>query len=286
MAGRVLLTLLSLERGEAMLNDERPAVFNQLLRSSTNGIPKYRLLMDAITQGIASGYWKAGDKLPTEDDLVEMIPFSLGTIQRALRILADQGVVVREHGLGTFVAESHLRIEDPWHCRFIADDGESFLPIYSSSLERDYAPETGEWTKYFNASAQRIIQIERVININDEFNVFTRFYVDKQRFPLLWNTPLEKLNGLSFKKQIATDLKMPITKVDHFVKMVQFDEVVADHTNVKPSSLGICLAATAYMGLDNCVYFQKFFIPPTTRILSIPGQPGSNIFGNSSKGQR
>lgn len=269
-----------------MLNDERPAVFDQLFRSNTSGIPKYRLVLDAITQGITSGYWKAGDKLPTEEDLVEMIPFSLGTVQRALRILVDQGVVVRQHGLGTFVAESHLRVEDPWHCRFIADDGESFLPVYSNILKRDYAPETGEWTKYFNVSAQRIIQIERVININDEFNVFTQFYVNKQLFPLLWDTPLEKLNGLNFKKQITKDLNMPITKVDHFVQMVHFDEVVAGYTNVKPSSLGICLAATAYMGPDNCVYFQKFFIPPTARVLSIPEQSASNIFGSSSKAQR
>jgi len=261
----------------------RPAVFEQLFRKNHTGVPKYRLVLDAITAGITSGHWKAGDKLPTEEELVEMVPFSLGTVQRALRMLVDQGVVVRQHGLGTFVAQSHLRVEDPWHCRFIADDGESFLPVYSNIIKRDFATEDGEWSRYFRVPHHRILQIERVININDEFNVFTRFYVDKEDFPSLWNSPLEKLNGLNFKKQIARELNMPITRVDHSVRMLPFDTEVADYTNVKPNSVGMCLVAAAYMGSENCVYFQRFFIPQTKRVLSIPEQSSSNIFGNSFK---
>lgn len=84
-----------------MVNAERPAVFDQLHRPNYSGIPKYRLVLNAIAEGIESGHWKPGERLPTEDDLVQMTSYSLGTVQRALRILVDQGLVVREHGLGT-----------------------------------------------------------------------------------------------------------------------------------------------------------------------------------------
>jgi DNA-binding GntR family transcriptional regulator len=252
---------------------ERPPVFDQLYRPNLSGIPKYRLVSNAIAQGIESGFWKAGDRLPTEEDLVQMTSFSLGTVQRALRMLVDQGVVVREHGLGTFVAKQQLRIQDPWHCRFLADDGVSFLPVYSTILSRDYARDEDGWQRYFpDAEFRRVILIERNIGIDDEFNVFTRFYFDKNVFPSRWETPLEKLNGLNFKNQITHELNMPVTKIDHFVKMAKFDATVAAYTEVEPFSMGISLEVAAYMGPERCIYYQKFFIPPTDRVLSIPDQ--------------
>ncbi|MFQ1061719.1 GntR family transcriptional regulator [Bordetella trematum] len=249
----------------------RPAVFDALHRPNHSGIPKYRLVMNAIAEGIETGCWKPGERLPTEDELVLMTSFSLGTVQRALRLLVDQGLVVREHGLGTFVAPQQLRIQDPWHCRFLADDGESFLPVYSTMVSREAASGEGEWRRRFEAAAP-VILIERTINIGNEFDVFTRFYFDKHVFPSLWDTPMEKLNGLNFKKQVTRELKVPITRIDHFVAMEAFEPDVAAHVKLPPYSQGIALQVAASMGPDRCIYYQKFFIPPTRRVLSIPDQ--------------
>lgn len=249
-------------------------VFSPLFRANSSGIPKYRLVMNALIQGITAGYWKAGDKLPTEDELLQLTPFSLGTVQRALRILVEQGVVVRQHGLGTFVASQKLEVQNPWHCRFIADDGVSFLPVYSTILSRDEVMVEGERAHYFEVSGGPLSLIERIININDEFNVFTRFYIQKHMFPVLSEMPLEDLSGLNFKRQISNEMNVPITKVDHAIKMLSFDDEVARHVGVQPASVGMCLSVAAYMGVDKCIYHQKFFIPPTDRTLSIPSQPG------------
>ncbi|XYP84762.1 GntR family transcriptional regulator [Bordetella bronchiseptica] len=259
--------------GQIVVNAERPAVFDQLHRPNYSGIPKYRLVLNAIAEGIESGHWKPGERLPTEDDLVQMTSYSLGTVQRALRILVDQGLVVREHGLGTFVAQQQLRIQDPWHCRFLADDGVGFLPVYSTIISRDHASGEGEWQRYFDTAAgAQVILIERTINVGNEFEVFTRFYVDRNVFPSLWDTPMEKLNGLNFKKQITQELNVPVTKIDHFVAMEPFDPTVAGYTKTPPYAAGIALQVVACMGQERCIYYQKFFIPPTKRVLSIPDQ--------------
>ncbi|MPW22249.1 GntR family transcriptional regulator [Paraburkholderia sp. CNPSo 3157] len=251
---------------------EHSRVFEALRRPSRDGVPKYVRLTDALVEAITSGYWKAGDKLPTEEELAEMTPFSLGTVQRALRNLAEQGIVIRQHGLGSFVAETDLRLEDPWHCRFLDDDGQTILPVYSKVVKRERVKMRGSWSEYFPNRTESLFRIDRVINVNNEFNVFTHFFADSRMLPALWDTPISKLNGVNFKAMIARELNVPITRIGHMVRAEPFDEAVAAILNVKVHSVGIFMQAAAHMGEKACVYYQEFFIPMTRRTLSIPEQ--------------
>ncbi len=68
--------------------------------------PIYRQIKQAIRQRITSGEWVAGQKLPSENDLVAALDVSRMTINRALRELTQEGLIKRVHGLGSFVAET------------------------------------------------------------------------------------------------------------------------------------------------------------------------------------
>lgn len=68
--------------------------------------PIYRQIKNVIQQRIASGEWQAGQKLPSENDLVAALDVSRMTINRALRELTQEGLIKRVHGLGSFVAET------------------------------------------------------------------------------------------------------------------------------------------------------------------------------------
>ena len=68
--------------------------------------PIYQQIKRVIAERIGSGEWSAGEKLPSENELVAALDVSRMTINRALRELAEQGLVRRVHGLGSFVAEA------------------------------------------------------------------------------------------------------------------------------------------------------------------------------------
>lgn len=267
------------EEGTMANGIDHSSVFEELRRPSHTGVPKYLRLSDALLGAIKSGYWKAGDKLPNEEDLTEMTPFSLGTVQRALRNLADQGILVRQHGLGSFVAETDLRLEDPWHCRFLDDDGQTILPVYSKVIRRELVKERGRWSEHFPQAGDHLMRIDRVINVNNEFNVFTRFFADRRMLTDLWEAPVKKLNGLNFKALIAKQRNFPITHIGHSMRAATFDAEVASVLKVDADTVGILMHAVARMGRDACVYYQEFSIPPTDRLLAIPEQPlsGANI---------
>ena len=65
----------------------------------------YQQVKDFIARRIQEGVWRAGDKLPSENDLVNQFHVSRMTVNRALRELVEQGRIVRVAGVGSFVAE-------------------------------------------------------------------------------------------------------------------------------------------------------------------------------------
>ncbi|MCP4493765.1 MAG: histidine utilization repressor [Gammaproteobacteria bacterium] len=83
----------------------------QMLVDSFAGIdksvpePLYQQIKNTIEQKISSAEWAAGQKLPSENELVLALDVSRMTINRALRELTQQGLINRIHGLGSFVAE-------------------------------------------------------------------------------------------------------------------------------------------------------------------------------------
>lgn len=68
--------------------------------------PIYQQIKTLIARRIASNEWTAGQKLPSENELVAALGVSRMTINRALRELTQQGLIRRVHGLGSFVAET------------------------------------------------------------------------------------------------------------------------------------------------------------------------------------
>lgn len=56
-----------------------------------------------LRQAITRGTFTPGSKLPTEAELCEMLGVSRTVVREALRVLEDDGLVARRHGVGTFV---------------------------------------------------------------------------------------------------------------------------------------------------------------------------------------
>src|SRR5678809_557601 len=52
---------------------------------------------------ILGGTFRPGSQLPTEAELCAMLGVSRTVVREALRVLEDEGLVTRRHGVGTFV---------------------------------------------------------------------------------------------------------------------------------------------------------------------------------------
>lgn len=71
-------------------------------------LPIYFQLKELLREKIASGEWKPGDMVPSERELSEQFHISRMTARQALSELATEGLLRREQGRGTFVAEPKI----------------------------------------------------------------------------------------------------------------------------------------------------------------------------------
>ncbi len=79
----------------------------KILVSRSLHAPKalYEQVKDHILDNIRSGKWPPDTKIPSENQLSQEFSVSRMTINRALRELADAGILVRIQGVGTYVAQ-------------------------------------------------------------------------------------------------------------------------------------------------------------------------------------
>jgi GntR family transcriptional regulator len=77
----------------------------QLIVNPADELPIYRQIMRQITEAIAGGRLKPGDKLTSHRDLSEQLVIAPLTVKKAYDELEALGFIETQRGRGTFVCE-------------------------------------------------------------------------------------------------------------------------------------------------------------------------------------
>jgi GntR family transcriptional regulator len=68
-------------------------------------LPVYLQIAELLARQIKAGYWREGERLPTEAELAQTLDVAVGTLRKALALLSEQGVLERIQGSGTYVKQ-------------------------------------------------------------------------------------------------------------------------------------------------------------------------------------
>lgn len=243
------------------------AIRMRLAAAPAAGAPKYRILRDVILDAISRGDWTAGMRLPPEAELAGLLPYSLGTIQKAYGELVKAGLVERSRRRGSFVASLQRQMSEPWHCRFLADDG-GILPVYPRLVGHRAAAPDPRWRRLFGARA-RIVRIDRVFSIGGEFDVVSRFFAPSTIARPLLRLPRRRIETANFKAILLRELGMPVTRI---VQAIGAADPRAWQAPALRGAPHLAMEATAYAADGEVVYVQDFCIPRCRRRLLFDSQ--------------
>ena len=74
-------------------------------RMRPSELPSERVAAD-LRRRVQAGEFRPGEQVPSIAALAEHYEVSRTTVQKSVRMLVDEGLLVTRHGWGTFVAES------------------------------------------------------------------------------------------------------------------------------------------------------------------------------------
>lgn len=253
-------------------------------QSAETDIPKHRAIADLLLQEIEAGRWGPGERIPSEEQLVAETGASLGTIQRALRNLVELGIVVRRHGLGTFVVGGRAPFRHLRHFRFLAEDGVRLLPVFVKVIDVTIIQDTGPWSDFLGEPHEGYVRIKRKVDVGGEFDLYSEVYLPADRFGALAELSFEELDGCSIRDCLAERFNAPTLKTHQTMLCQPLPLRAARVIGVPHGTYGFVWVICAASYRDAPITWQRVFIPPNDNQLELlsgndlpsPGRQSSN----------
>lgn len=134
----------------------------------SENLPVYIQIHDQIKRQIEEGVWGIGDRLPSERELAIQFGVSRMTLRQAIQTLADEGILDRKIGSGTYVARQKVQEKMSGTTSFteimLSQGKEPFSKVVSYFVT---APSSSEMEKLHLTSEDTILRMERIRYADD-----------------------------------------------------------------------------------------------------------------------
>ncbi len=193
--------------------------------------PLYAQVKDHILGHIRSGDWAPGQRVPSENELVESFGISRMTANRALRELSADGYLARVPGVGTFVKTMPAR-SSLVELRNIADEIQLRGHVHSARLDSAREVISGAvMTEQFELdSASPLFHIRLVHSENGQPVQLEDRYVNPTMAPDFLSQNFTEITPTSYLIRMV-----PVDELEHTVEAVMPDPHQRRLLEIEPS---------------------------------------------------
>lgn len=209
-------------------------------------IPYHYQLRELLRDEITSGRWEIGERLPSERELCETFQLSRTTVREALDALVNEGLLRREKGRGTFVAEP--KITEHW-----LDVPDSFTDamaqhgyrVETKVLNLSIIPTPYKVRKELRLqSSEPVIVLDRLRSILNEPILVVTSYLPERLCP---NLDQEDFTRYSLYQLLREKYNLHIASAKRFIEAVAANELEASLLNIKVGAPLMLIESTAFL---------------------------------------
>lgn len=219
-------------------------------------VPYHYQLSELLKQEIESGNWKVGEQIPVEEDLCAYFSLSRTTIRKSLDALVTLGLVRREQGCGTFVAEPKMiegLVNRP--IGFYDDMVERGFKVVTQVLElHQISPPPVVIRELELKKDASVIEIRRVRYVQNLPVVIVNSYVPYDLCPSLLSADL---THIGLYKYLRENGGYKTYRAKSFVEAVSANEAEAQLLNVKAGSPLLMIESTVYLADGRPIDYYK-----------------------------
>jgi len=231
------------------------------------GSPKYQQLFDAFAEGIQSGCFKPGERIPTETELTRRLPVSLGTVQKAMTKLAATGLVIRNRKTGTFIAQRRTQVNEVFVYRFRDPRSGRLMLPFVRVLEVGIDESEGPWHEALNVD--RCVRIDRLVWCEQELPAFSSVFFSYEHGKAFLDIPIDEIQSASSHRVLIEHFNLPTLRMEHRFSCEALSEMACRHLLVSPGTPGMVWDIKDFSFDDKPSLFQRFQLPPGHRPVEI-----------------
>ena len=196
--------------------------------------PIFKQISDALRHDIAMGVLKHDDALPSERDYAEKLKVSRMTVRAAINELVQEGLLIRQPGRATVVANGKINKNAVGFMSFSEDMKSRGMSASSRLLNcREETADAAVAAQLGLSAGARVILIERVRFANSEPMAIESAYLPHQRFAGLMKYDLTQHSLYDLMEQhFGARPKL----ADETIEAVQLTTAEAKLLAVRPAS--------------------------------------------------
>ncbi len=223
-----------------------------------NRTPLYYQLEEIIKEQIDSGKWKAGEKIPSENELLKQYEVSRNTVKKALDNLVQAGMLKRIQGKGTFVSKPKLEQSLTGFYSFSKVLEEKGLEPKDVLIELNERKVKASIAKHLGiAEDAYVYELVRLRCTVNEPIILETSYIPKEMIPEMTK---EELSNHSLYDFMATKYGVLVTKAKEIFEPVLIRGYESQYLEVEEGSPALLLDRIAYNSEDKPVEFCRSII--------------------------
>lgn len=242
--------------------DTLTAIVAAFEAAQRTGLPKVAQLYDAISKLISSGQIDEGTKLPGERELSAALKLSLGTVQKSLNSLMNDGELIREHGRGTFARANRHALSELWHYRFRDPKTQGLLSVYAKVIDRALVKQDPVLAQALGPDELGYVRIRRLINIDDRFSCWSEMFLGATRFKRLMKLPISDVESANLKQILNDKFNAPTLAASQTGRIQSASREIAKQISVRAGTACLLLHIVATSRRREPITLQKIFVPP------------------------
>ncbi|MBE2975198.1 GntR family transcriptional regulator [Priestia megaterium] len=213
----------------------------------------YLQVIDKIKQNIEKGIFKEKERLPSEFDLSKQLGVSRATLREALRILEEENIIVRRHGVGTFVNTKPTflsgieQLNSITH--MIEQAGMKAGTIFLSSQIQELSE--NDLTRFACGEDEQILFVERVRTANGEPVVYCMDKVPQRILPENFEYKQESLLEI-LEKQAGKHISYAVANIEP----LGYHEKVSPILQCEPETALLVLKQMHYDQYDEPILYS------------------------------
>ena len=248
-------------------------------RLNAGPIPLYHQLKLALQHDIEQGIYQPDGRLPSEPELIRQYGVSRITVRQALDALEGEGLIVRRHGKGTYVAEKRIEQELVRLTDFVEDmqlAGQKPLSRIVATIRETARPSLANMLNI--ASGTEVVRIDRVRLADERPIAF-----DTTWLPLRFG---ELLTGADLSKEtiyhiLETRYHIPVVSGTFHITATTATAQKAALLEVTPGAALLVIQRISYTTNGEPVYMQERYYRPDRVQYRVSLERHSNAGGGS-----